>query len=124
MLRAATAAVPKVRAATTRTALRHGSGGGGGGPTPGWSLLHESRIDPAGSSTVDVKMFWSEDLVGFDGKLGLYIAGMLGLCVVQNMIGLPHSDHHGHDHDHGHDDHEEAEEGEPKYGGAFTPASK
>ena len=121
MLRAAAATAPKVRAATTRTALRHGSGGGGG-PAGGWSLLDKSRIDLAGSA-VDVKVF--EDLVGFDGKKGLYIAGILGLCLVQNVIGLPHSDHgHGHGHDHGHDDHEEAEEPEPRYGGAFAPSAK
>lgn len=114
MLRAASLSLRAARA--TRVAVRHGSGGGGA--TSGWPLL-EGKF-PA--SFMD-KPMTGGDLVGFDGAKGMYIAGMLAVCVVQGAIGLPHDDHgHGHGHDdHGH---EEEEEPEPKYGGASTKIVK
>ena len=66
-------------------------------------------------------------MVGTSPKLAKYIAGVLTVCAVQGLIDriFPPAGHgHGHhdDHDDGHDQEEDgaAEDGEAKYGGAYT----
>ena len=69
-----------------------------------------------------------DDLIGIEGKKGLYLAAVMGIFVGQTVIdwatkpkAAPWGIDDGHGHGHGdHAEEEEPAEAEPKYGGAYA----
>jgi len=71
---------------TWREARRHGSGGGGGlrprpdfggEPWPEQSWWNRVKFQQPGSNPL------GDDMIGYEGNLGKYIAFMVGVCSVQ-----------------------------------------